>query len=450
VTEPLRSFPADFLWGAATAAYQIEGAWQDDGKGESIWDRFSHTSGKIADASTGDIACDHYHRWSQDVALMASLGLDAYRFSISWARVLPAGRGRINPAGLDFYSRLVDELLTAGIKPLATLYHWDLPQALDDRGGWVNRDTAGYFADYAGVMARRLGDRVKFWATLNEPQVVAYLGYWLGTHAPGHTSRRDSLAAAHGLLLAHGWAVPVIRSDCPDGQVGVVLNIVPQEPASESEQDERAARRQDAMVNRWFLDPLAGRGYPDEAAHEFRADMPEPRDGDFEAIAAPVDFLGVNYYTRNLVSAARGTFEDLLSSRHEPLAGRQVTEMGWEVYPDGLYNVLIRLKNEYPFLAYYVTENGAAFADRFDSEGQVSDVRRTDYLAGHFDAAGRAISAGVPLRGYFVWSLMDNFEWSHGYTKRFGLVYVDYATQERVPKASARWFSHVIAMNALP
>ncbi len=449
MTPPARFFPPDFLWGAATAAYQIEGAWRDDGKGESIWDRFTHTPGKIVDGSTGDDACDHYHRWSQDIALMAGLGLRAYRFSISWPRILPAGSGKINPAGLDFYSRLVDGLLSAGIQPMATLYHWDLPQALQDRGGWPNRDTAKYFADYAGAVVRRLGDRVKYWATLNEPHIISHLGYWSGVHAPGHTSLREALAAAHVVLLAHGWAVPVIRADCPDCQAGIVLNIIPQEPATDSEQDVRAALRQDALVNRWFLDPLAGRGYPEELADELRAEMPEPGDGDFAAISVPIDFLGVNYYTRNLVSAAPDATETGQSAQADQAGPVERTQMGWEVYPDGLYNVLVRLKNEYPFSAYYVTENGAAYDDRPGPEGEVSDPKRIDYLQGHLDAAARAIAAGVPLRGYFVWSLLDNFEWSFGYTKRFGLVYVDYATEERIPKASARWYSQVIAENRI-
>jgi len=435
--EPGR-FPPGFVWGAATAAYQIEGAFDEDGKGESIWDRFSHTPGKIADGSTGDVACDHYHRWRDDIKLVVDLGVAAYRFSISWPRVLPRGYGRPNAPGLDFYSRLVDGLLAAGITPYATLYHWDLPQALQDQGGWPARATAQAFVDYAEVVVRRLGDRVKHWMTHNEPWVAAYAGYLKGEHAPGHRSRDEATQAAHHLLLSHGWAVPVIRGDCPGGQVGIVLNMGPQVPASPGEADEAAARLVDGEINRWFLDPLAGRGYPRDVIEHYGLRMDFLRSGDLETVTAPVDFLGVNYYTRTIHRAPGRNLPQ------EVFADPEHTEMGWEVYPDGLYETLLRVHRDYSFPALYITENGAAYADRITPEGVVDDPKRRAYLESHIDAAARASEDGVPLRGYFGWSLMDNFEWAHGYSKRFGLYYVDYETQERTLKNSGQWYRELI------
>jgi beta-glucosidase len=441
------SFPSDFIWGAATAAYQIEGAWDEDGKGESIWDRFSHTPGKIANGDTGDVACDHYHRWREDVALMKELGLRAYRFSISWPRLLLEGRGRVNAAGLDFYSRLVDALLEAEIEPFITLYHWDLPQALQDQGGWPARATAEAFAEYADLATRRLGDRVKHWITLNEPFVSAIVGYLEGRHAPGHSDLNETLAAAHHLLLAHGWAVPVIRRNIPGAQVGITLNLSGQIPASPSTADRAAAWQQDGVINRWFLDPLSARGYPMDIVQHYGRRMNFVQAGDLEAIAAPLDFLGVNYYARGVVRSS--VVSEAKNAPRTVFPNPERTEMGWEVYPEGLYELLGRVHFDYRFPALYVTENGAAYPDQIGADGQVDDPLRVAFLKEHLTAAARVISAGVPLRGYFAWSLMDNFEWAHGYSKRFGLVHVDYSTQRRVLKASAHWYRRVIAANAV-
>jgi beta-glucosidase len=440
-------FPPGFLWGSATASYQIEGAWQEDGKSESIWDRFSHTPGRISDGATGDVACDHYHRWRDDIALMGSLGLQAYRFSTAWPRILPDGYGKVNQAGLDFYSRLTDGLLQAGIEPYVTLYHWDLPQVLQDRGGWPARLSAQAFVEYADAVTRRLGDRVKNWITLNEPWCSSILSYFLGEHAPGRRDLGEAVAAAHHLLLAHGWAMPVIRQNSPGCRAGITLNLSPQIPASPSEADALAARQGDGMLNRLFLDPLSGRGYPQDMIEDYRQEMPYVQAGDLAVIAAPMDFLGVNYYMRNIARS-----EAIPESENEPptvTPNPDLTEMGWEVYPEGLYEILARLKADYDFPAYYVTENGMACADHVGADGQVFDSRRVAYLRDHFIQAARAIAEGVPLRGYFVWSLVDNFEWSFGFSKRFGLVYTDYTTQQRTPKASARWYSRVIAENAV-
>lgn len=435
--------PAEFLWGAATASYQIEGAWQADGKGESIWDRFSHTPGKVLDGDTGDVACDHYHRWRDDIALMRDLGLNAYRFSIAWPRVLPAGYGKVNPAGLDFYSRLTDGLLEAGIRPFATLYHWDLPQALQDRGGWPARATAEAYVEYADAVTRSLGDRVKDWITLNEPWCTSILGYLNGLLAPGHRDLDEALAAAHHLLLGHGWAMPVIRRNSPGCRAGTTLNLTPQVPASPSEADALATRVEDGKLNRWFLDPLAGRGYPQDAVAAYRHGMPFVRPGDLAAMAAPLDFLGVNYYSRNIIRSTALPEADNAPRTVHP--NPHPTEMGWEVYPEGLFDLMTRLAAEYDFPAYYITENGAAYPDQPGPDGAVDDPLRVAYLRAHLEQVGRALAAGVPLKGYFVWSLMDNFEWSLGYSKRFGIIYTDYATLARVPKSSAKWYQRVIA-----
>jgi len=441
------TFPKGFIWGVATAAYQIEGAWDEDGKGESIWDRFSHTPGKIANGDTGDIACDHYHRWREDMALMKELGLQAYRFSISWPRLLPEGRVRVNAAGLDFYSRLVDALLEAAIEPSITLYHWDLPQALQDQGGWPARATAEAFVEYANVASRRLGDRVKHWITLNEPFVSAMVGYLEGRHAPGHSDLDEALAAAHHLLLAHGWAVPVIRRNSPGAQVGITLNLSGQTPASPSAADRAAAWQQDGIKNRWFLDPLSARGYPEEIVRHYGRPMDFVQENDLEAIAVPLDFLGVNYYARGVVRS--NVVAEAENVPRTVFPNPERTEMGWEVYPEGLYEILGRVHFDYRFPALYITENGAAYPDQIGPDGQADDPLRVAFLKEHLAAAVRAIGAGVPLRGYFAWSLMDNFEWAHGYSKRFGLIYVDYQTQQRVLKTSAHWYRRVIAANAV-
>jgi beta-glucosidase len=441
-------FPPDFVWGAATAAYQIEGAWQEDGKGESIWDRFSHTPGKIQDGDTGDVACDHYHRWPEDIQLMQAIGVRAYRFSIAWPRVLPNGRGAINPAGLDFYSRLVDGLLGAGIQPFVTLYHWDLPQALEDQGGWPERATADAFAEYADVISRRLGDRVKHWATFNEPMVSALLGYQLGVHAPGRTEVRDNVYASHHLLLAHGKALPVLRANVPDAQVGIVLNLSMQEPASNSAYDQIAAHLSMAIANRWYIDPLMDRGYPAEAVEAYGVDMEDLiQAGDMQTIAGPIDFLGINYYTRRIVRNDRVSEEKNDPVTH--VASNDLTEMGWEVYPQGLHDILTWVNDNYEIPALYVTENGAAYADVVAPDGGVRDEQRIAYLRAHLAQAARAIQNGVPLKGYFAWSLMDNFEWGYGFSKRFGLIYVDYASLERTLKDSAYFYRDVIARNGL-
>lgn len=442
------TFPAGFLWGTATSAYQIEGAVGEDGRGESIWDRFSHTPGRTANGDTGDVAADHYHRWSEDVGIMQRLGLNAYRFSIAWPRIIPGGIGAANPAGLDFYDRLVDALLAAGIEPFPTLYHWDLPQTLEDRGGWLNRDAVGWFADYAAVVSARLGDRVRRWITHNEPAVVAFDGYVAGDHAPGQCNPLAAAQVAHHLLLSHGQAVPILRENSrPDTQVGIALNPSWIDPASERAADVQAAQRFDGLMNRLFLDPLFKGAYPADILAYAGPLVPRFEAGDLLQIAAPIDFLGVNYYSRAIVA------DDPAGG---PLAARQVipgyaelTEMGWEVYPEGLYRLLRRLHDEYRPAALYVTENGCAVADRLE-DGHVRDAQRIAYLRGHLAAAQRAIQEGVPLRGYLVWSLLDNFEWAHGYTKRFGLVYVDYPTQARILKDSAAWFRQVVAGNALP
>lgn len=445
-------FPPGFTWGVATSAFQIEGATTLDHRGESIWDRFAATPGRIEDASDGRRACDHYHRWPEDVALMRGLGLGAYRFSIAWPRVQPSGRGPANPAGLDFYERLVDGLLAAGIAPFATLYHWDLPQALEDRGGWAARATVDAFADYADAVTRRLGDRVRHWMTINEPWCVAVLGYEQGAHAPGHRDPALALRAAHHALLAHGRAVPVIRGNAPGAEVGIVVNLVPAEPATTAAADRDAARWFDGFFNRWYLDPLYRGAYPADAVadrvargHLAGVDLPFVDDGDLAAIATPTDFLGVNYYNPVVVRADPA----------EPQRVAQVatdaprTDMGWEVRPSGLHQLLVRLHQEYRPARIYVTENGAAYDDPIDADGQIADGRRVAYLRGHLGATARALADGVPVAGYFHWSLLDNFEWAYGYTKRFGLIHVDFTTLRRTPRASAQAYRAIVAANAV-
>lgn len=435
------TFPDDFLWGTATSSYQIEGAVNEDGRGPSIWDTFSYHSGKISDGSTGDIACDHYHRYPEDIALMKELGLHAYRFSIAWPRIFPTGRGAVNEKGLDFYSRLVDALLEAGIAPNATLYHWDLPQALQDEGGWPSRHTAEAFAEYADVVTRHLGNRVKTWGTFNEPYVSAYVGYYDGRHAPGHNSREEMVLASHHILLAHGKTVPIIRANVPDAAVGITLDLYPIKAASEGELDQRAAQLWDGRQNRWYLDPLVGRGYPADVVQHYESDMAHVQEGDLESIAAPIDYLGINYYRPEV---ARDPQEQTPQTVFYP---EEKTEMGWAVEAESLYVTLMRLTTEYSFPALYVTENGRAVADEVADDGRIYDEPRRSYLERHFTAAKRAIDDGAPLKGYYVWSFLDNFEWGHGYTKRFGIVWVDYETQERILKESAHWYKEVIAQN---
>ncbi|HKP10074.1 MAG TPA: GH1 family beta-glucosidase [Gaiella sp.] len=434
------AFPAGFAWGAATAAYQVEGAAREDGRGESIWDRFTAAPGHVANGDTGLVACDSYHRYAEDVRLMRDLGLNAYRFSIAWPRVVPEGRGAVNAAGLDYYDRLVDELLANGIEPFPTLYHWDLPQALEDEGGWPARGTVEAFTEYVEVVVARLGDRVSRWITQNEPWVIAWLGYGRGEHAPGRRSDRDALAAAHHVLLSHGRAVEVIRRERPDAKVGITIDVIPIHPLTRSEADLVATREEDGFRNRWILDPVLRGHYPEDTTRRFARILPTVEEGDLEAISAPIDFLGVNYYRRHVVKAgANGSgpvVVDVPEGEH--------TAVGWEVYPDGLHELLVRLRDEYDPPPLYVTENGAAFGDT-RRNGTVDDPERTSYIDRHLDAVARAIADGVPVDGYFVWSLLDNFEWARGYAPRFGLVYVDYGTLERVPKQSYHWYRDFIA-----
>jgi beta-glucosidase len=436
------SFPPDFVWGAATASYQIEGAANEDGRGESVWDRFCATPGKVRNADNGVVACDFYHRYRDDIALMGELGIDAFRFSVAWPRVLPQGRGEVNKVGLDFYDALVDELLGNGIAPYVTLFHWDTPQVLEDAGGWPARDTVDAFAEYVEAVAERLGDRVSHWITHNEPWVVSWVGHGWGHHAPGRTSEADALATAHHLLLGHGRAVEVLRGLSPGSQVGITLNLDNAYPASESQRDIEAARWVDGLHNRWFLDPLFRGAYPDDMAEAWAEIMPEVRDGDLELISAPIDFLGVNNYTSPLVAADE---EDGGRSQIVRRSDVDRTDMGWEVVPEGLHDLLVRLHRDYEPKAIYVTENGAAYPDVRGHDGAVHDPERQSYLEGHLAAASGAIAKGVPLRGYFAWSLLDNFEWAWGYWKRFGLVYIDYATLERVPKGSFYWYRDFVA-----
>ncbi len=433
-------FPGNFTWGAATASYQIEGAAQMDGRGPSVWDVFSHTEGKINNGDNGDVACDHYHRYKDDVALMQNIGLNAYRFSISWSRILPEGTGRVNQAGLDFYSRLVDELLEHNIQPYATAFHWDLPQALQEKGGWSNRDTAAYFAEYARVISRCLGDRVKGWTTHNEPGVVMALGHLTGEHAPGIKDLNTSVRAAHHLLLGHGLAMPVLRENStrPDAEFGITLSFNYVE-AGDGNATELAIIK-DAWENTMFLDPLFKGVYPEELSEIIEKHLPiEP--GDMEIISAPLDFLGVNYYFRTLPIAWADREALTFESRYNE--GAEYTDIGWEAYPEGLYKLLHRFHSEYKPAKMYITENGAAYDDTLEETSEslaVHDKGRLKYLQAHLEAALHALQEGVPLAGYFIWSLLDNFEWAYGYAKRFGITYVDYPTQRRILKDSGVWY----------
>jgi len=453
-------FPDGFVWGTATASYQIEGAVTEGGRSPSIWDRFSHTPGAIVNGDTGDVADDHYHRYPEDVALLADLGVTHYRFSLAWPRLQPDGHGALNAAGVDFYSKLVDELLDRDIKPWVTLYHWDLPQSLEDAGGWPERDTAYRFSDYTALVHDRLRDRIEYWTTLNEPWCSAFLGYAAGQHAPGRTEPAAALRAAHHLLLGHGLAVGRMRAQDPASTLGITLNLSPVDPVTDAPEDVDAARRVDVISNRIFLDPILRGEYPGDLRRDVAAvsDLAFVVDGDLADIGAPIDVLGVNYYTRHVVragSAAGGSTGRAAawvgSTDVEAVPrGLPTTEMGWEIDAQGLYDVLARIRRDYGAIPLYVTENGAAFADEPAADGTVPDPDRVSYLDSHFRSALRAIADGIDLRGYFVWSLLDNFEWAWGYTKRFGLVYVDYQDQRRIPKDSARWFAGVTRANGLP
>ena len=438
-----RRFPSDFRWGVATAAYQIEGSTTEDGRGRSIWDTFARTPGRVHLGHTGDVACDHYRRYRHDVALMRELNVGTYRFSVAWPRIVPDGTGPANSRGLDFYDRLVDTLMETGINPMVTLYHWDLPQALEEHGGWTNRRTAYHFADYARVVHARLGDRVRTWTTLNEPWCSAFLGYASGEHAPGRTDPVAAFAALHHLLLGHGLAAGAMRS-AGAREVSIALNLTPVSPRDpEDRHDLEAVRIIDGLQNRIFLDPLLRGAYPEdlqpilERFNALRHQLP----GDAAQIAAPLDLLGVNYYQRQVVTTSAIPGAALVATRP---TDTPLTAMGWGLDPGGLGDLLRRVHREYGDLPLYVTENGAAYVDEVSSDGAVHDPERTAYIAAHLDSCASAIADGVPLRGYFVWSLLDNFEWAHGYSKRFGVVHVDYATQQRRVKDSGRWYADFI------
>jgi beta-glucosidase len=437
---PGHPFPKDFVWGVATSSFQIEGAAAAEGKGPSIWDTFCRQPGTIADASNGDTACDHFHRWASDLEIIRDLGVDAYRFSVSWPRVQPLGSGAFNAAGLDFYERIVDRLLEHGIQPYLTLNHWDLPQALQDAGGWASRDTVHRFVDYAQAVAARMGDRVSAITTHNEPWVVAVLGHENGIFAPGIKHRGTAMQVAHHLLLSHGLALQALRGQGCRSRLGIVLNLSPIGPATQSPEDVAAARLEDGRSVRWYMDPLFKGEYPADVLAHLGADAPRVEAGDMAHIATPMDFLGLNYYTRAVVSA-NGSWrvED---------GGRPLTDMGWEVYPEGLTELLVRMHRDWKLPPLYVKENGAAFKDTLVSTpagSRVHDRDRTDYIARHIAAVGHALEQGVPMAGYMVWSLLDNFEWASGYAKRFGIVHVDYATQERTLKDSALWYRDFLA-----
>jgi beta-glucosidase len=467
-----RRFPDGFVWGTATASFQVEGAVHEDGRGPSIWDTFTHEPGRVVDATNADVACDHYHRYAEDVALMADLGLNSYRFSVAWPRIVPTGSGAVNPRGIDFYSRLVDSLLEHGITPLATLYHWDLPQPLQDAGGWTNRETAYRFAEYAAVVGAALGDRVSTITTFNEPWCSAFLGYASGVHAPGITDNASSLSAAHHLNLAHGLGASALRSAMPaGGQVSLTLNLAFVRGATESEADQHAARHVDALSNLIFLEPVLRGRYPEELLDDLRhiTDWSFIRDGDTAAINQPPDVLGVNYYSPTLVTAAtpelraqavgRWVNDPQSADGPTPYPGTDLafsvpqegpyTAMGWRIEPGSLTELLMRVHRDYPGVPLMITENGAAFADEPGADGVVHDRDRIDYLHGHLAAVHDAIDRGADVRGYYCWSLMDNFEWAWGFSKRFGLVYVDYPTGERRPKDSASWYRDVIAANGV-
>jgi beta-glucosidase len=435
-------FPADFRWGCSTSSYQIEGAVADDGRGESIWDGFCATPGHIRDGSSGAVACDHYHRWPEDLDLARSLGVNAYRFSIAWPRIQPGGRGPALAKGLDFYDRLVDGMLARGLEPWATLYHWDLPQALQDQGGWAKRSTVDAFADYAGLVARHLGDRVKHWITHNEPWCTAFLGHAEGSHAPGVRDFGTAIQVCHHLLLSHGRAIPALRAASPGAQIGITLSLHPTHAASEAAADHAAAQRHDGLRNRWWLDPLHGRGYPIDTLSLLGPLAPTVAAGDLQEIATPCDFLGINYYFPEQVADAPG--QGVLASRMVERPNVERTAFGWEVSPEGMVELLTRVQREWSPAPIYLTENGSTWDDVRLPDGRIDDVQRLSYLARHIAAAGQAIAQGVPLKGYFAWSLLDNFEWAEGYLRRFGLTYVDYATQTRTLKASGQWFARFL------
>lgn len=450
----ISQFPENFIWGVATSSYQIEGAVSEDGKGPSIWDTFSHTPGKTFNGDTGDIACDHYHRWPEDIQLMKDLGVSAYRFSISWPRIFPTAENREpNQKGLAFYSRLVDALLEAGIEPFVTLYHWDMPQWLQDQGGWTVRSVIPAFVQYAQAVSEELGDRVKNWITHNEPLVVSHHGHLDGCHAPGHTDLVEALTVAHHLLLSHGRAVPVIRKNSPNSKVGITLNLTPGIPASPSKADSEAAKMYDGMTNRWFLDPVFKGKYPQDVIQtgieqaKFKAeDLTFIQDGDLKEISVPLDFLGVNYYSRAVIRD-----ESIPEDQNKPfeVIRGECTDIGWEIHADTLTDLLVHLKNEYAVKSMFITENGAAYHTGPDKSGEINDHKRISYLHQHLLACSAAISRDVPLHGYFEWTLIDNFEWAHGYFQKFGMIWMDPVSLKRTPKKSYYWYQETIKNNSI-
>jgi beta-glucosidase len=432
-------FAGDFLWGVSTSAYQIEGAAAVDGRVPSIWDTFSATPGKIRDGATGAVACDHYHRWEEDLDLAKSMGMNSYRFSIAWTRIFNGVDAEPNAKGLEFYSKLVDGMLARGLQPWCTLYHWDLPQYLEDQGGWANRATIDAYLQYVDVMTKHLGGRIKHWITHNEPWCTAMHGNWDGMHAPGNKSLPLALQICHNVLVSHGRAVPLIRANVPDAKVGIALSLHPVKAASDSAADREAVVRHDVLRNRWFLDTLYGRGYPELALQLVGKDAPQVEAGDMDAIAVPCDFLGVNYYFPEVVVDAPEEYP--LRTRIVYPQDRQRTDFGWEVSPEGLVELLARVARDYPTGDLYVTENGSSYEDHLDADGAVNDTARRDYLIRHLAAMREAIAAGGKIKGYFAWSLLDNFEWAEGYLRRFGLTYIDYPTQRRILKQSGQWYS---------
>lgn len=441
---PKVSFPKDFVWGAATASYQIEGAWNEDGKGESIWDRFSHTEGKVQDGDTGDVACDHYHRYKDDVALMKELGLKSYRFSVSWPRIFPNGKGQINQKGLDFYSRLVDELLAAGITPFPTLYHWDLPQALQDEGGWGNRDTAQHFAEYCATVVNHLGDRVKRWLIFNEPAVFTFLAYISGIHPPGIRDSRIAVQSTHITNLAQGLAARAIRATGNVEGIGSAFSMSGIYPATDSAEDKAAAERRWGFTNTWFLEPAQNGRYPNAYVGGVDLDRLGAQPGDMDIVKCDLDFVGINLYSRAVV--AHAPQDANLGAREVRIDNAERSKFGWEVYPDAIHQVITRIWNDYQ-KPIYITENGASYDDEVDARGAVNDPQRVSFLQRYIGQVGRAVEEGADVRGYHVWSLLDNFEWTFGYSQRFGIVYVDYPTQKRTAKSSGRWYADAIKNN---
>lgn len=447
-------FPKDFQWGAATAAYQVEGAAQEDGRSASIWDVYAHTPGKIKNNDNGDVACDHYHRYKEDVQLMKELGYKAYRFSVAWPRILPDGRGKINQSGVDFYNRLIDELLKAEITPMLTLYHWDLPAILKD--GWLSRNTVDAFEEFSSVCARLYGDRVKLWATINEPLCASLMSYAWGNGAPGMTDPYKGLVAAHHLLLAHGKAVSAVRANISDAQIGIPLNLMSVYPQTSSAEDQALARLSEGQLNRWFTDPLYKGSYPREIIQDYvrkgvlKDENPDFIHGDdLKIISVPTDYLGLNYYTRQIYHADEKQNPLEIYALQQPAPKDNQTEMGWEIYPQGLYDLMIKVNAEYHPAKIMITENGASYSTAPDAQGKVADKERIHYLDLHLQQIAKAIQAGVPVTGFYQWSLLDNFEWGRGYSQRFGLIYVDYKTQKRTPKDSAYWYGKVIANNGI-